>query len=41
VVRQIFDHTKPELAAAWVSEIGRDFTDESMPVEVRRLGRTI
>ena len=41
VVRQIYDHTNPELAAAWVSEIGRDFTDESMPVEVRRLGRTI
>ena len=41
VVRQIYDHTNPELAAAWVTEIGRDFIDESMPVEVRRLGRTI
>ncbi len=34
VVRQIHDHTDPELAAAWVAEIGRDFTDETMPVEV-------
>ena len=41
VVRQIYDHTDPELAAAWVAEIGRDFTDESMPFEVRRLRRTI
>lgn len=41
VVRQIYDHTDPELAAAWVAEIARDFTDESMPFEVRRLGRTI
>jgi transposase len=41
VVRQIYDHTDPELAAAWVAEIARDFTDESMPIEVRRLGRTI
>jgi transposase len=41
VVRQIYDHTDPELADAWVAEIGRDFTDEAMPVEVRRLGRTI
>ena len=41
VVRQIYDHTDVELAAAWVVEIGRDFTDESMPFEVRRLGRTI
>ena len=41
VVRQIYDHSDVELAAAWVAEIGRDFTDESMPFEVRRLGRTI
>ena len=41
VVRQIYDHTDPELAAEWVAEITRDFTDESMPLEVRRLGRTI
>ena len=41
VVRQIYDHTNVELAAAWVAEIGRDFTDPEMPFEVRRLGRTI
>ena len=41
VVRQIYDHTDPELADAWVDAIGRDFTDFTMPVEVRRLGRTI
>ena len=41
VVRQTYDHTDAELAKVWVAEIVRDFTDESMPVEVRRLGRTI
>jgi hypothetical protein len=41
VVRPIYDHTDGEFAAAWVVEIGRDFTDVSMPFEVRRLGRTI
>ena len=37
MVRQTYDHTDPELAAACVDEIARDFTDENMPVEVRRL----
>lgn len=41
VVRQIYHRTDPELAAAWVDDIGRDFTDPSLPIEVRRLGRTI
>jgi len=41
VVRQIYDHTDVQLAEAWVDEIGRDFTDSHMPLEVRRLGRTI
>lgn len=41
VVRQIYDHTDEALAAEWVAEIGRDFTDREMPLEVRRLGRTI
>jgi len=41
VVRQIYDHTDPALAEAWVDEIIRDFADPEMPVEVRRLGRTI
>ena len=30
-----------QLAEAWVDEIGRDFADAAMPLEVRRLGRTI
>jgi hypothetical protein len=30
-----------ETASEWVTEIARDFTDRSMPHEVRRLGRTI
>jgi transposase len=41
VVRQIYDHTDPAVAEAWVDEIIRDFTDRAMPLEVRRLGRTI
>ena len=41
VVRQIYDHTDPDLAEEWVTEIGRDFTDPSMPAEVPRIGRTI
>ena len=41
VVRQIYGHTDPQLAQPWVDEIGRDFTDRDMPIEVRRLGRTI
>jgi transposase len=40
-VRQTYDHTDPALAAAWVDEIVRDFADTEMPLEVRRLGRTI
>jgi transposase len=41
VVRQIYAHSDPALAAVWVDEIVRDFTDREMPFEVRRLGRTI
>jgi transposase len=41
VVRQIYDHTDAAVAGAWVDDIGRDFTDQSCPPEVRRLGRTI
>ena len=33
VVRQIYDHTDHQLAVAWVTEIGRDFADASMPIE--------
>jgi transposase len=41
VVRQTYDHSDVDVAAAWVEDIARDFTDASMPIEVRRLGRTI
>ena len=41
VVRQTYDHHDPGIAEAWVDDIGRDFGDVEMPVEVRRLGRTI
>lgn len=41
VVRQIYDHTDHPTAVAWVDEIVGDFADHEMPIEVRRLGRTI
>src|SRR4051794_12346650 len=41
VVRQIYEHTNAEVAAEWVDEIGRDFVQSWMPIEFRRLGRTI
>ena len=41
VVRQIYVHTDHQLAIDWVDEIVRDFADDQMPPEVRRLGRTI
>ena len=41
VARQIHDNTHPDLAAAWVAEITRDFTDAEAPSQVRRLGRAI
>jgi len=41
VVRQIYDHTDSQLAAEWLDEIVRDFADREMPLEVRRLGRSI
>jgi transposase len=41
VVRQIYDHHDPRLAAEWVDQIIVDFADREMPIEVRQLGRTI
>ena len=41
VARQIYDHTDEALAGEWVDAIARDFADAEMPLEVRRLGRTI
>lgn len=40
-VRQIYDHTDHVVAEARVDEILRDFTGRRMPLEVRRLGRSI
>ncbi|MCA1695773.1 MAG: ISL3 family transposase [Actinobacteria bacterium] len=41
VVRSIYDHHDPELAAAFVERLGRDLQDQSCPIEARSLGRTI
>jgi transposase len=41
VVRSIYDTTDPELAAEFVEQLGVDLQDQSCPVEVRSLGRTI
>ncbi len=40
VLREIYAHTDPELADEWAAAIARDFVDETMPPEVRRLRRT-
>ena len=41
VVRQIYTHTDPDLADVFVERLGRDLQDDSCPVEVRSLGRTL
>jgi transposase len=41
VVRSLYDHTDPALAARFVERLGHDLQDESCPPEVRQLGRTI
>jgi len=41
VVRSLYDHTDPELAVAFVERLGHDLQDESCPIEVRSLGRTL
>jgi transposase len=41
VVRSIYDHTDPALAAGFVERLGHDLQDESCPPEVRQLGRTL
>jgi transposase len=41
VVRSIYEHHDPELAVVFVDRLGRDLQDESCPVEVRSLGRTL
>jgi len=41
VVRSIYEHHDPDLAVAFVDRLGRDLQDESCPIEVRSLGRTL
>lgn len=41
VVRQIYTHTDAALADEFVARLGRDLQDESCPIEMRSLGRTL
>lgn len=41
VVRSIYEITEPKLAREFVDELGTDLQDQSCPIEVRALGRTI
>ena len=41
VVRSIYEHHDPDLAAAFVDRLGHDLQDGSCPIEVRSLGRTL
>jgi len=41
VVRQIYTHTNAALADAFVARLGNALQDESCPIEVRSLGRTL
>jgi transposase len=41
VVRGLYDHTDPALAVAFVERLGHDLQDQSCPIEVRSLGRTL
>lgn len=41
VIRQIYDHTNPDLATDFVERLGHDLQDQSCPPEVRSLGRTL
>ncbi len=41
VVRQIYTHTDAALADEFVARLGHDLQDESCPIEIRSLGRTL
>jgi transposase len=41
VVRSIYDHHDPDLALTFVERLGHDLQDESCPIEVHSLGRTL
>jgi transposase len=41
VVRSIYDHHHPALALEFVDRVGHDLHDETCPIDVRSLGRTV
>jgi transposase len=41
VIRSIYEHHNADLAVAFVERLGRDLQDQSCPIEVRSLGRTL
>ncbi len=41
VVRSIYDHHDPDLAATFVERLGADLQDDSCPIEIHSLGRTL
>jgi transposase len=41
VVRSIYEHHDPALADEFVDRLGHDLQDESCPIEIRSLGRTL
>lgn len=41
VVREIYAHTDPALAAEFVERLGHDLQDESCPPEINWVGRTL
>lgn len=40
-MRQLYEHTDPDLAVDFVDRLGHDLQDESCPPEVNALGRTL
>ena len=40
-VRELYAHADEEVASRWIDELIRDMADETWPVEVRSLGRTL
>ena len=40
-VRELYAHTDPAVALAWVDQLSADMRDPSSPPEVRQLGRTM
>ena len=41
MVRGLYDHTDADLATEFVERLGHDLQDQSCPIEVRSLGRTL